>query len=163
MPGNITGMSSPGITIEKVGRGNFEPFLGLVRQLAGYERLVPPDDAAAARLKADCFSDPPRYEAYIASLRGRPVGYVTFYLTYSTFLALPTLFLEDIFVEDGYRGSGVGKALFDFCRSEAKRRGCGRVEWLVLTWNEPALRFYEKCGGKRLDWYFYRLEHDRME
>lgn len=152
----------PDLVIGKVHEGNFEVFLSLVRHLATYERLTPPDDAAAVRLLTDCLSDPPRYEAYIAILNGTPTGYVMFYFMYSTFLALPTLYLEDIFVEGEYRRMGIGKALFDFCRSEAKKRGCGRLEWLVLTWNEPALRFYEKCGGQRLDWYPYRIGPDRM-
>ena len=162
MAGNSTGMSLEDISIEKVGAGNFTIFLGLVRKLAAYERLSPPDESAAARLRADCLSHPPRYKAYIATLHGIPVGYVTFYFTYSTFLALPTLFLEDIFVDEEHRREGIGRALFTFCRNEARRRGCGRIEWLVLTWNEPALTFYERCGGKRLDWYPYRIERDAM-
>jgi GNAT superfamily N-acetyltransferase len=86
-----------------------------------------------------------------------PAGYVTFYLTYSTFLARPSFYLEDIFVREEFRHRGIGRELFSFCRKLARERGCGRMDWQVLTWNEPAIRFYENEGGKRLDWYSYRI------
>jgi GNAT superfamily N-acetyltransferase len=152
----------PAITIEKVNHASFDGFLHLIEKLAEYEHLAPPDDEAKERLKADGLSGRPCYEAYLGYLDGIPVGYVTFYLTYSTFLARPTLFLEDIFVLEAHRKTGVGRAMFDFCRREAADRGCGRIDWMVLTWNEPAIRFYERCGGTRQDWYLYRIEADRF-
>jgi GNAT superfamily N-acetyltransferase len=88
------------------------------------------------------------------------VAYVTFLFTYSTFLALPTLYLEDIFVLEECRGQGIGTQLFDFCKKEKGERGCGRMEWLVLTWNALAIRFYERSGGKRLDRHAYRLDRE---
>ncbi len=148
------------VTLEKVSENNFAVFLALIRKLADYEHLTPPGKAEEDRLFRDCIADPPRYEAYIGSVDGKPVGYVTVYFTYSTFLALPTLFLEDLFVLKEFRRSGIGRELFCFCRAEARRRGCGRMDWQVLTWNDPAIRFYEKEGGKRLDWYVYRLDRE---
>ncbi|RXE55588.1 GCN5 family acetyltransferase [Methanoculleus taiwanensis] len=145
------------IRIERLNERNFDEFTALVEALAEYEHLAPPDDAARERLLADALGEHPRYEAFIARTDGRAVGYATILFTYSTFLARPTLYLEDIFVLEAYRGKGIGKALFDLCRSLAEERGCGRIEWMVLTWNDPAIRFYEKCGGERLDWYTYRL------
>ncbi|MBN1194594.1 MAG: GNAT family N-acetyltransferase [Methanomicrobiaceae archaeon] len=152
----------PFITIEKVDPASFPEFLHLIDKLAEYEHLAPPDDEAKKRLRADGLSARPRYEAYLGYLDGIAVGYVTFYLTYSTFLARPTLFLEDIFVLEAHRKTGIGRAMFDFCRREAADRGCGRLDWMVLTWNEPAIRFYERCGGTRQDWYVYRIEGDRF-
>lgn len=151
-----------GIRIEPVTPGNFFELLQLIDGLAGYEHLDPPDQAARERLFADAFSDPPRYEAYLAIADGIPAGYVTFYLTYSTFLALPSLYLEDIFVRKEFRHRGIGRELFGFCRNIARERGCGRMDWQVLTWNEPAIRFYENNTGERLDWYTYRIGREEL-
>ena len=147
-----------GIRIKRVTPSNFSELEQLITSLAQYEHLDPPDAEARRRLFADAFSDPPRYEAWLAKADGVPAGYVTFYFTYSTFLARPSLFLEDIFVREEFRHRGIGHELFAFCREVAKERGCGRMDWQVLTWNEPAIRFYESEWGKRLDWYLYRIE-----
>ena len=152
----------PGTRIEPVTPENFSGLLQLIAGLAEYEHLDPPDEAARERLYADAFSDPPRYEAYLAIADGVPAGYVTFYFTYSTFLARPTLYLEDIFVLEAFRHRGIGRELFRFCRDIAKERGCGRMDWQVLTWNETAIRFYENEGGKRLEWYAYRIGREEL-
>ncbi|HUE95616.1 MAG TPA: GNAT family N-acetyltransferase, partial [Longimicrobiaceae bacterium] len=110
------------------------------------------------RLLRDGFSDPPRFHPYLAILQGEPVGYAITYFTYSSFLALPTLFLEDVFVLPEARGHGVGRAIFRYLAGEAVRRGCGRMEWVVLDWNQLAIDFYESLGSSRLaEWYTYRL------
>jgi GNAT superfamily N-acetyltransferase len=152
----------PGFVIERVKEQTFPDFLFLLDGLAEYEHLEPPDRAARLRLKADMEENPPKFEGYLGRLGETPVGYVTFYFTYSTFLARPTLFLEDIFVPGAYRGRGFGKALFDFCRNEARARGCGRMDWMVLEWNAPSIRFYEKIGANRLGWHMYRLEREQL-
>jgi GNAT superfamily N-acetyltransferase len=91
------------------------------------------------------------------------VGYATYYFTYSTFLARPTLYLEDIFVMPSYRGRGAGRALFRACAAEAVRRGCGRMEWQVLDWNAPAIEFYQRSGARLLDdWRVCRLTGDAL-
>lgn len=149
-------------TIEKLTEDNFPEFIFLIEKLADYEKLTPPDEDAKIRLEMDAFCKNPKYEAYLAVLNGTPAGYITFYFTYSTFLAKPTLYLEDIFVSEEFRKQGIGRKLFDFCRSEAKARGCGRMDWTVLTWNQPSIDFYEKAGAERQDWYLYRLEGDRI-
>ncbi len=161
MPDNIN--TAPGkIRIERVKPENFHIFTGLIEKLAEYERLIPPDEDARLRLKEDAFSFSPRYEAYLGYIDEIPAGYITFYFTYSTFNAKPTLYLEDIFVLEEWRNHGLGKSLFEFCRNTAKTRSCGRMDWTVLTWNEPSIAFYEKKGGKRQDWYLYRLEGDEI-
>jgi GNAT superfamily N-acetyltransferase len=146
------------LIIEHVDAGNIREFIALVEKLAEYENLTPPDGHAKERLVRDGISDSPHYEAYLGRIDGRAVAYVTWFSTYSTFNARPTLFLEDIFVLEEYRRRGIGRAMFDFCRRQAQERECGRMEWMVLTWNEPAIRFYEKSGAERLDWFVYRLE-----
>ncbi|HTY14900.1 MAG TPA: GNAT family N-acetyltransferase [Methanoregulaceae archaeon] len=144
--------------IKRVGDETFPDFLFLLEQLAEYEHLDPPDAGARVRLKADIAGNPPKFEGYLGISGDEPVGYVTFYFTYSTFLARSTLFLEDIFVLGRHRGNGFGKRLLEFCRDEALARGCGRIDWMVLAWNDPAVRFYESIGATRLGWHVYRLE-----
>ena len=146
------------LAIIKVTADNFEQFLGLIAKLAEYEKLSPPNAKAKKRLRADCLWDNPKYEAFMAQIGSEYVGYVIYFFTYSSFLALPTLYIEDIFVLEPYRKSGVGQKMFDQCKAIAKLKGCGRIEFTVLTWNKSAQAFYEKNKAKRMaDWYFYRL------
>jgi GNAT superfamily N-acetyltransferase len=151
------------LSIERVTAENFDEFLGLVEKLAEYERLDPPDDEAKARLRRDGLADPPLYEACLGRLHGAPAGYAIFFPTYSSFLARPTLYLEDLFVLEKHRRGGIGQALFEYCVGQARERGFGRMEWCVLDWNEPAIRFYEKNGARRLGWLFYRLDRKAIE
>ena len=138
--------------------------LGLIDRLADYERLARPDPEARERLVRDAFGDRPRFDAYLADLDGEAVAYALVFESYSSFLALPTLYLEDIFVLPERRRYGIGKALLAFLAGEALRRGCGRMEWMVLTWNEPALRFYDALGARRLDdWVTYRFQREDLE
>jgi GNAT superfamily N-acetyltransferase len=138
-------------------------FLELVDGLAEYEKLPPPDDAAKQRLVRDAFSDPPRFHLLLAEVDQKVVGYAVWFPTYSTFLALPSLYLEDIFVLPSARGHGAGLALFRACAAEAVRLGCGRMEWNVLDWNKPSIDFYERLGARRLQaWLPYRLEGEAL-
>ncbi|MBX7245466.1 MAG: GNAT family N-acetyltransferase [Candidatus Sumerlaeaceae bacterium] len=137
--------------------------LRLVEALAHYEKLDPPSPEAQARLIADAFAPKPRFDVFLAELDSEVVGYAFLLETYSTFLALPTLFLEDIFVMPDSRGAGAGYELFRQCVAEADRRGCGRMEWMVLDWNELAKRFYRRLGATHLDnWETYRLTRDQF-
>ena len=145
------------VVITKVDAESFDDFLGLIDKLAEYEKLAPPDEEAKRRLRRDCSSDNPKYHAFIGKVDGKPVSYVIFFFTYSSFLALPTLFLEDIFVVKECRRLGVGKKMFDFLKETAKHEGCGRIEFTVLKWNKSAQEFYEKNKAKRLEWFLYRL------
>jgi GNAT superfamily N-acetyltransferase len=150
------------LVIEKVSRKTFDEFLALVDKLAEYEKIVPPDENAGKRLRTDCLSRRPKYEAYVGKIGDKCVAYVIYVFTYSSFLALPTLFLEDIFVLKEYRRQGIGKKMFDHCRKKAKRKGCGRIEFIVLKWNKAAQKFYEKNKATRMDWHFYRLARDNF-
>jgi GNAT superfamily N-acetyltransferase len=151
------------LQIQKISEENFDDFIFLVTKLAEYEKLVPPDEEAVARLRVDGLAERPGYEAYLGYIDGRAVAYLIYFFNYSSFLARPTLYLEDIFVLEEYRRRGLGTLLFRFCASQAREKECGRIELCVLTWNEPAIKFYEKNFGKRLDWYFYRLEAEQYE
>jgi len=145
------------LVIEKVDAETFNDFLGLIDKLAGYEKLVPPNEEAKKRLRRDYLSDKPKYQAFIGKFGGKYVSYVIFLFTYSSFLALPTLFVEDIFVLEEYRLQGIGKKMFDFLKEIAKREGCGRIEFTVLKWNTSAQGFYEKNKAQRMEWFLYRL------
>jgi GNAT superfamily N-acetyltransferase len=146
------------VVIEKVYAENFDDFLGLITKLAEYEKLAPPDQEAQRRLRRDCLGDNPKYQAFMGKVGDKYVSYVIFFFTYSSFLALPTLFLEDIFVLEEHRRSGVGKKMFDFLKETAKREGCCRFEFTVLKWNKLAQGFYERNKAKCLDeWFLYRL------
>jgi len=132
--------------------------LELVRGLAEYEQLPPPDDDARQRLVRDMFSTPPRINAILAEVAGVPAGYAFYFETYSSFLARPTLYLEDIFVRPEFRGRKAGIALFRFLAREALDRGCGRMEWVVLDWNHPAIDFYGRLGARHMkEWQIHRL------
>jgi GNAT superfamily N-acetyltransferase len=135
-------------------------FLDLLVGLANFEHLEPPNGAAKRRILDDIFQKK-RATLLLATLRGKTVGYALYFFAYSSFLARPTLYLEDIFVLEACRGKGVGLALFLACAKEAARQKCGRMEWSVLTWNSKAIEFYEHLGAKRLDeWYVYRLSSE---
>jgi GNAT superfamily N-acetyltransferase len=135
-----------------------QALLTLVDALADYEKLARPSEDARARLIRDMFGPRPRIDGLLAFMDGYPVGYAIILETYSSFLALPTLYLEDLFVLPEYRGRKAGLALFQEVRQEATRRGCGRIEWTVLHWNQLAIDFYHKLGAEHMkEWQLYRI------
>lgn len=130
----------------------------LVHELAVYEKLAHQKVGTAEDLRAALFGTRPAAEAILAERDGRAVGFALFFTTFSTFLAKPGLYLEDVFVEPGHRGLGIGKAILRHLAALAVARGCGRFEWRVLDWNEPSIRFYESLGGKVLpEWELVRM------
>ena len=145
------------VVIKQVNAENFDDFLSLIDKLAEYEKLDSPSQEAKRRLRQDCLSDTPKFQAFIGKIGDKIVSYVIYFFTYSSFLALPTLYIEDIFVLREYRRLGVGEKMFHFLKETAKREGCGRIEFSVLEWNTSAQQFYEKNKAKRLDWYLYRV------
>ena len=150
------------IRVRKGRRADAEQFLGLVLALAEFEHLDPPSKQGRMRLVDDIFRRK-RVNLLVASDGRRLVGYALYFYTYSSFVAKPTLYLEDLFVLEEYRKRGVGFSLFRKCVEIAVAEGCGRMEWAVLTWNAKALRFYERLGARRMsDWYVYRLDEQAL-
>jgi GNAT superfamily N-acetyltransferase len=132
--------------------------LEMIRGLARYERLAHQVTATAARLRAHGFGRSPYFRTLICRRGGQSVGFALYFFTYSTFLAQPTLYVEDIYVLPAERGQGAGRALLTALARIALRRRCGRMEWAVLDWNKPAIRFYESLGAVlRRDWILTRL------
>jgi GNAT superfamily N-acetyltransferase len=151
------------VEIRKARRSDLKQFVSLVGDLARFERLEPPSAAGRKRLADDIFRKK-RINLFVAAEGEGLVGYALYFYTYSSFLAKPTLYLEDLFVLKEYRKRGIGFALFRKCVEEAMINGCGRMEWAVLTWNQKALEFYERLGARRMsDWYVYRLDKKGLQ
>jgi GNAT superfamily N-acetyltransferase len=147
------------MTVVRLTSERFDDFITLVTALAVYERLDPPSPEAIGRLRGDAFGATPRFEAWLAvDGADRAVGYAITFETYSSFLAKPTMYLEDIFVLESERRSGAGGMLFAHVVAMARERGCGRVDWQVLDWNMLARDFYAKRGAVcEKDWLLYRI------
>lgn len=135
--------------------------LSFIRGLAEYEKLTHQCIATEQSLRETLFGDRPFAEVLIARLDGTPAGFALFFHNYSTFLARPGIYLEDLFVLPELRGKGVGKALLIALAKIARDRNCGRLEWSVLDWNEPAVGFYQRLGATVMpDWRICRLTAD---
>ena len=152
------------VRIEQATENDVPLLLKLIRGLAQYEKLLGSVSATEERLRASLFGSSPDAEAILAYENGKPVGYAIYFFTYSSFVALPGLYLEDLFVLPGSRGSGVGRHLLAFLAAIAIERGCCRMEWAVLNWNEPAIGFYKNLGAEPMnDWTVYRLSGEKLE
>jgi GNAT superfamily N-acetyltransferase len=137
--------------------------LDLIRGLAEYERLLHVVEADEDRLRRTLFGDRPSAEVWLAFDGDECVGFAVFFTNYSTFLAKPGLYLEDVFVKPHARRKGIGLALLKKLAAIARERDYGRMEWSVLNWNEPALNFYKKLGAVPLDeWTMFRLAGDAL-
>jgi GNAT superfamily N-acetyltransferase len=146
------------ILIRKASKEDSKDILRLINELAEFEKLVPPDNAAKKRLIKDAFSEDPPFRILLAEINNEVVGYAFYLFTYSSFLAKKTLYLEDIFISDKYRNQGIGKLFFEKLTQMAKKIKCGRMEWVVLDWNVNAINFYDNLGAKELkEWKTYRL------
>lgn len=160
-------MKQPACRIRPATRDDAASLLRLIIALAEFEKLDPPDAEAQARLIEDAFGARRRIECWLAFSNGNvePVAYAIFLETYSSFLARPTLYIEDIYVEPAFRKQGIGGALMRQAVTLAHERGCGRVEWTALDWNVNAQKIYEeKIGAQRMsEWYLYRMTRDDME
>ena len=154
----------PDLNLRVAEETDIEIILGLIRGLAGYERLSHEVTADAATLRRSLFGARRIAEVVIAEAGGTPVGFAVFFHNFSTFLGLPGIYIEDLYVEPAWRGKSVGRALLIYVARLAKERGCGRLEWAVLDWNEPAIAFYRKLGGRRLeDWRIFRVTGNALD
>ena len=146
------------VTIRIARADDCATILGFIRDLAEYEKLAHEVVADEAQLRATLFGARPAAEVLIAERGSEALGFALFFTSYSTFLAKPGLYLEDLFVRPAARGAGVGGALMAACAKLCVERNYGRFEWSVLDWNEPALRFYRSLGAKpHAGWTVQRL------
>ena len=138
--------------------------LGFIRKLAEYEKLSHEVVATEATLRKYLFGARPMAEVILAYWAGQPVGFALFFHNFSTFLGKPGIYLEDLFVDLEQRGKGIGKALLAHLARIAAERDCGRLEWSVLDWNEPSIRFYRQLGAEsKEEWTTYRLTGDALQ
>jgi GNAT superfamily N-acetyltransferase len=157
-------VAAPSLTVRRGTRRDAPTILALIRGLARYERLLRECRATPGAIRRDGFGRRRYFQTLICRRGRRPVGFALYFFTYSTFLARPTLYLEDLFVVPSARGHGAGLALLRALARIAVRRGCGRLEWTVLDWNRPAIRFYRALGaGLRREWILTRLTGAPLE
>ncbi|MGD0103790.1 MAG: GNAT family N-acetyltransferase [Rhodopila sp.] len=137
--------------------------LRLIRGLADYERMLHEVTITESELREALFGATPRITAVLAEARGATIGLALFYYTFNTFKARPNIFLEDLFVEPQHRGNGVGLALMRHLARLAVSQNCGRIEWRVLNWNQPAIDFYHRLGAKPIrNWHTLVLAGDAL-
>jgi GNAT superfamily N-acetyltransferase len=151
------------LSIRMGGRADVPTIAELIRALARYERLEHEVSMTPERLGRTLFGPRPYAETLIAEDGGTAVGFALFFHNYSTFLAKPGIYLEDLYVDEAQRGKGVGRALLMKLAAIAVERDCGRLEWAVLDWNKDAIGFYERLGARpNSDWTVYRLTGDAL-
>ena len=146
------------LTLRSATSDDVSVIVAFIRDLAKYEQLSSECHATEEQVKATLFAERPSAECVLALADGEPAGFVVFFSNYSTFLARPGLYVEDLFVKPTFRKRGIGRALFLHLAKLANERKCGRMEWAVLDWNEPAIEFYHTLGAHELsDWRIFRL------
>jgi len=137
--------------------------LWFIKELAVYEKLAHEAVATEDMIRKHLFGSRPMAEVVIGEYKGTPVGFALFFHNFSTFLGKPGIYLEDIYVIPEERGKGFGKSLLAYLAVLARERDCGRLEWAVLDWNEPSIRFYESIGARLMkEWIVNRLDGDEL-
>lgn len=156
--------STMSATIRPARPEDAETIARLIRELADYEHLLDDAKASGEDIRKNLFGPRPFAEALIAEWNGESVGFALFFHNFSTFRGQPGIYLEDLFVRPTYRGRGLGKGLLAELARLAVERGCGRLEWSVLNWNEPSIGFYKSLGARPMDeWTVYRVDEDSLQ
>ena len=138
--------------------------LSLIKEIAEYEKFLHEVIATEEDIKNNLFGERKYAEVLIAEYDGKPAGQALFFHNFSTFIGRPGIYLEDLFVRPEFRGKGIGKTLILELIKLAKERNCGRVEWCVLDWNEPAIKFYKKIGAVSMDgWTIFRTFEEKFD
>ena len=146
------------LNIRPARREDAATIASLVRELADYEKLLPEAKATAEDFLRELDSPSPVIHVLIAEWNGEPAGFALYFFNFSTFVGRPGLYLEDLFVRPAQRAHGIGRALLRALARIAEQRNCGRMEWAVLDWNEPALRFYKSLDARQMnEWIIHRL------
>jgi len=154
----------PAFRIERATEHDVPLILRLIKGLAEYEKLTDDVRATEDDLRRSLFGPNPAAEVVVGYAGDEPVGFALFFQNYSTFLARPGMYLEDLFVLPAWRGHGYGRQLLAHLATLAVERGCGRLEWAVLDWNEPAIGFYKSLGAKPLhEWTVFRVTGDGLQ
>jgi GNAT superfamily N-acetyltransferase len=152
------------LTIRPATEDDIPLILTLIRELAEYERLSHEVSATEELLRESLFGERPVAEVLIGEADGRLAAFALFFHNFSTFLAKPGIYLEDLYARPEFRGRGFGKIMLARLARLAKERGCARLEWWVLDWNEPAIRFYKGLGAEAMeDWTVYRVSGEALE
>ena len=152
------------VTIRPAAERDVPLVLDLIKGLADYEKLAHEVTATEAGLRRSLFGPAPGAEVVIAEVAGEPVGFALFFHNFSTFVGKRGLYLEDLFVKPAWRGHGVGRQLLVYLARLAVERDCGRFEWAVLDWNEPAIRFYRGLGAQPMhEWTVFRVAGDTLQ
>lgn len=159
-----TGALGADFRIEKADERHAPLILSFIRELAEYERLSHEVVATEAALRETLFGERPPAEVIIGYYHNAPVCFALFFHNYSTFLGRRGLYLEDLYVKPQWRGKGIGRAMLVYLARLARERNCGRFEWAVLDWNEPAINFYKNLGARAMDdWTTFRLTGEALE
>jgi GNAT superfamily N-acetyltransferase len=156
-------ISTNGIEVEvRAGTVSDTPLLlAFIYEMAAFEKLTV--SATEDSLREALFGDAPVAQVLLLFVEGRPIGYITYFFTFSTMVGKRGLWLDDIFIERDYRGRGIGRALMAYLADVALENQCGRFEWSVLDWNEAAIGFYRNLGASILaDWRVCRLEEQQL-
>ncbi len=154
----------PRIKIREATIDDSKLILGFVTELAVYEKAAEEVTATVADIRSSIFGDSSTVKAIICHLDDKAVGFAVYFFNYSTWLGKKGLYLEDLYVSPDYRNAGAGKALLKYLAKVALSKHCGRFEWSVLDWNEPAIQFYRSIGAvPRDEWTGYRLERQGIE
>lgn len=164
MTTTLMSADQPSCTLRPATPADSTTLFRLISALAEYEKLTHLVEATPEKIGQALFGERPHAEAVIAEVEGgQAVGFALFFHNFSTFLAKPGLYLEDLFVEPAWRGHGIGKALLRHLAALAVARGCGRFEWSVLDWNQPSIDFYEAMGADVMpDWRICRVTGDAL-
>ncbi|WP_454752410.1 N-acetyltransferase family protein [Cupriavidus necator] len=160
-------MSKPAFTIRPATAADSETLFNLILALAEYEKLTHIVEATPQKIQDALFGATPHAEAVLVDVESeggrQAVGFALFFHNFSTFLAKPGLYLEDLYVDPAWRGHGLGKALLKHLAALAVTRGCGRFEWSVLDWNQPSIDFYQAMGADVLpDWRICRVTGEAL-
>lgn len=155
--------ASLNLTLRAAELRDVQAIVGLIRELAEFEKLTHLLQVTPEKLRPHLFGEKPVAEAMVAELNGEVVAFALYFTNFSTFLAQPGLYLEDLYVQPPHRGKGIGEAMLTRLGKVAAERGYGRFEWSVLDWNENAIRFYERMGATVMpDWRVCRIAGDAL-
>lgn len=155
---------SDGLTIRQAVPADAELIFALIRELAEYEQLLDQVSAKAGDVERALFGPQPRVFCDVAEWGGVPAGFDLWFYNYSTFRGRHGIYLEDLFVRPAFRGKGIGKALLAHLAKRAVAEGCARVEWSVLDWNDPSIKFYESLGAIAMEeWTVFRLTGSALD